>query len=186
MAWKGAPEIKAADGWSFKPRGRVQIDVAGVDTPAGVTGARGGLATEFRRAYLGVDGRIPGGFSYRVEADLANNAVELTDVYLTYGTGPLSVTVGQVKAFWSLDEMTSDLFTSTMERAAFSQAFGFERRVGLPAQYKGKALLLQGGIFGANADDLTGDSNDNLSVDARAGWMPKDRKSTRLNSSHQC
>src|SRR3546814_4647881 len=79
MAWKGAPEIKAGDGWSFKPRGRVQIDVAGVDTPAGVTGARGGLATEFRRAYLGVDGRIPGGFSYRVEADLGNNAVELTD-----------------------------------------------------------------------------------------------------------
>src|SRR3546814_11575890 len=69
--------------------------------------------------------------------------------------------------------MTSDLFTSTMERAAFSQAFGFERRVGLSAQYKGKALLLQGGIFGANADDLTGDSNDNLSVDARAVWMPK-------------
>src|SRR3546814_11261210 len=69
--------------------------------------------------------------------------------------------------------MSSDLFTSTMERAAFSQAFGFERRVGLSAQYKGKALLLQGGIFGANADDLTGASNDNLSVDARAVWMPK-------------
>src|SRR3546814_8516000 len=99
--------------------------VTGVQTcalpisPAGVTGARGGLATEFRRVYLGVDGKIPGGFSYRVEADFANNAVELTDVYLTYGPGPLSVTVGQVKPFWSLDEMTSDLFTSTMERAAF-------------------------------------------------------------------
>ncbi|MBB5706246.1 OprO/OprP family phosphate-selective porin [Sphingopyxis panaciterrulae] len=173
IAWKGAPEIKTADGWSFKPRGRMQVDVVGLDTPAGVTGARGGLATEFRRVYLGVDGKIPGGFSYRVEADFANNAVELTDVYLTYGPGPLSVTVGQVKPFWSLDEMTSDLFTSTMERAAFSQAFGFERRVGLSAQYKGKALLLQGGIFGANADDLLDDSNDSVSFDGRAVWMPK-------------
>src|SRR3546814_4220644 len=74
IAWKGAPEIKTADGWSFKPRGRMQVDVVGLDTPAGVTGARGGLATEFRRVYLGVDGKIPGGFSYRVEADFANNA----------------------------------------------------------------------------------------------------------------
>ncbi|WP_432770337.1 MAG: porin [Sphingopyxis sp.] len=173
IAWKGAPEIKTADGWSFKPRGRVQVDLAGVDTPAGVTDARGGLKTEFRRVYLGVDGKIPGGIAYRVEADIANSSVELTDVYLTYGTGPLSVTAGQIKPFWSLDEMTSDLFTSFMERAAFAQAFGFERRVGLSAQYKGEALLLQGGVFGDNANDLLDDSNNALSIDGRVVWMPK-------------
>jgi len=173
ISWKGAPEVKTADGWSFKPRGRMQVDLAGVDTPAGVTGARGGLKTEFRRVYLGVDGKIPGGFTYRVEADIANNSVELTDVYLTYGTGPLSVTAGQIKPFWSLDEMTSDLFTSFMERAAFAQAFGFERRLGLSAQYKGKAVLLQAGVFGDNANDLLDDSNNALSVDARAVWSPK-------------
>lgn len=173
VSWKGAPEIKTADGWSFKPRGRVQIDLAGVDTPAGVTGARGGLKTEFRRVYLGVDGKIPGGISYRVEADIANNSVDLTDVYLTYGPGPLSVTAGQIKPFWSLDEMTSDLFTSFTERAAFAQAFGFERRLGLSAQYKGKAVLLQAGVFGDNANDLLDDSNNAISVDARAIWSPK-------------
>ncbi len=172
IGWKGAPEIKAADGWSFKPRGRVQVDLAGIDTPAGVTGVRGGTATEFRRVYLGVDGKIPGGFAYRVEADLANGGVELTDVYLSYGRGPLTVTAGQLKPFWGLDDMTSDLFTSFMERAAFVQAFGFERRVGLSAQYKGKALLLQGGVFGDNAADLT-DSNHSLSIDGRAVFMPK-------------
>jgi phosphate-selective porin OprO/OprP len=170
--WKGAPEIGNADGWSFKPRGRVQIDVAGIDTP-GATGARGGLKTEFRRVYLGVDGKIPGGFSYRVEADLASNDVELTDVYLTYGPGPLSVTAGQIKPFWSLDEMTSDLFTSVMERAAFTQAFGFERRLGLSAQYKGKAFLAQAGVFGDNANDLLDDANNSFGVDGRAVWMPK-------------
>lgn len=172
IGWKGAPELKTADGWSFKPRGRVQLDMASVDAPAGVTGIRGGLATEFRRVYLGVDGKIPGGFAYRVEADLANGEVELTDVYLSYGKGPLTVTAGQIKPFWGLDDMTSDLFTSFMERAAFVQAFGFERRVGLSAQYKGKALLLQGGVFGDNAADLT-DSNHSLGLDARAVFMPK-------------
>ena len=172
ISWKGAPEIKTADGWSFKPRGRIQLDLAGIDAPAGVTGLRGGTATEFRRVYLGVDGKIPGGFSYRVEADIANSSVELTDVYMTYGTGPLSVTAGQIKPFTGLDDMTSDLFTSTMERAAFVSAFGFERRVGLSAQYKGKALLLQGGVFGDNAADLT-DSNHSMSFDGRAVFMPK-------------
>lgn len=173
ISWKGAPEIKTADGWSFKPRGRVQVDVAGVDTPPGVTGARGGMKTEFRRVYLGVDGKIPGGIAYRVEADIANSAVELTDVYFTYGTGPLSVTVGQIKPFWSLDEMTSDLFTSFMERAAFAQAFGFERKVGLSAQYKRGELLVQAGVFGDNANDLLDDSNNSIGVDGRAVWMPK-------------
>lgn len=173
IAWKGAPEIKREDGWSFKPRGRVQVDMAGVDAPDGVTGMRGGLATEFRRVYLGVDGKIPGGFAYRVEADIANSSVELTDVYISYGTGPLSVTVGQIKPFWALDEMTSDVFTSMMERAAFAQAFGFERRVGLSAQYKGDSLLLQGGVFGANARDLLDDRNQSISFDGRAVWMPK-------------
>jgi phosphate-selective porin OprO and OprP len=172
ISWKGAPEIKTADGWSFKPRGRIQLDLAGIDAPAGVTGIRGGTATEFRRVYLGVDGKIPGGFSYRVEADIANSGVELTDVYLSYGTGPLSVTAGQIKPFTGLDDMTSDLFTSVMERAAFVQAFGFERRVGLSAQYKGKALLVQGGVFGDNAVDLI-DSNHSISVDGRVVFMPK-------------
>ncbi|HWT42097.1 MAG TPA: porin [Sphingopyxis sp.] len=172
ISWKGAPEIKTADGWSFKPRGRIQLDVAGIDAPAGATGIRGSTATEFRRVYLGVDGRIPGGFSYRVEADIANSEVELTDIYMTYGTGPFSVTAGQIKPFWSLDDMTSDLFTSFTERAAFTQAFGFERRVGLSAQYKGKALLVQGGVFGDNARDLT-DSNHSLSIDGRVVFMPK-------------
>ena len=173
IAWKGAPELKTADGWSFKPRGRLQVDVASIDAPAGVTGTHGGLATEFRRAYLGMEGKIPGGFGYRIEADFANSAVDLTDVYLTYATGPLTVTAGQQKPFWSLDELTSDLFTSMLERAAFTQAFGFERRVGLSAQYKGKALLLQGGVFGDNANDLNSDSNNSVSLDARAIWMPK-------------
>lgn len=173
IAWKGAPEISTKDGWSFKPRGRFQIDMAGIDAPAGVTGARGGVGIEMRRAILGVDGKIPGGFAYRVEVDMANSSVDLTDVYLTYGKGPLTVTAGQSKPFWSLDEMTSDAFTSFTERAAFAQAFGFERRMGLSAQYKGKALLVQGGVFGDNATDLLNDANNSLSFDGRVIFMPR-------------
>lgn len=173
IAWKGAPELKTADGWSFKPRGRLQVDVTSIDAPPGVTASHGGVGTEFRRAYIGFEGKIPGGFGYRVETDLANNSVDLTDVYMTYANGPVTITAGQQKPFWSLDELTSDLFTSLLERAAFTQAFGFERRVGLSAQYKGKAVLMQGGVFGDNANDLLADSNNSVSFDGRVIWMPK-------------
>lgn len=173
VKWRGAPEISNENGFSFKPRGRVQWDVASSNTPAGVgEDSGGGLRTEFRRVYLGVDGKLPGGFGYRVEADIADG-VSLTDVYLSYSTGPVTITAGQVKPFWGLDEMTSDLFISQLERSSISQAFGFERRVGLSAQYVGKELLLQGGIFGANADDLNDHSNKSFAMDGRAIWMPK-------------
>ncbi|HUQ14084.1 MAG TPA: porin [Novosphingobium sp.] len=182
IAWDGAPRIEAAvdpkdpkkGKWGFKPRGRLQIDTAGVDAPNSIPGNSLGIATEFRRAYLGVEGTIPGNFGYRVEADFANSAVDLTDVYLTYKPKPeLTLTLGQHKPFWGLEEITSDLFTSFMERAGFNSAFGFERRVGLSAAYAGKSVLVQGGMFVDNAADLNNDANNSYSLDGRVVFMPR-------------
>ena len=146
-----------------------------MDAPAGVPGqASLGIATEFRRAYLGVEGTIPGGFGYRAEVDVANSAVELTDLYLTYKPKPeLTLTLGQQKPFWGLEEITSDLFTTFMERAAFHGAFGFERRVGASAAYVGKSLVVQGGVFTDNAADLNADTNNSYGFDGRVVFMPK-------------
>lgn len=175
ITWDGAPKLATKDGFSFKPRGRMQLDVAGVNAPAGIAGQSSlGIATEFRRVYLGVDGTIPGGFGYRVEADLANSSVDLTDVYLTWKASPkFTVTVGQHKPFQSMEDMTSDLFTGFMERAAFNGAFGFERRIGLSGTYSGKNVLVQAGVFTDNATDLNIDSNNSYSVDGRIVFMPK-------------
>ena len=182
IAWEGAPRISspadprnpAAGSWSFKPRGRLQVDVAGVDAPSGIPGKSFGIATEFRRAYIGFEGTVPGGFGYRVEADVAGSSVDLTDLYLTYkASTKLTLTLGQHKTFGGLEEITSDLFTSFMERAAFNSAFGFERRVGLSATYSGKAVLVQGGVFSDNSADLNADSNNSYSLDGRVVYMPK-------------
>lgn len=177
VTWDGAPKLTGQGGWSFKPRGRLQVDVAGVDAPGTIALANRqklGVATEFRRAYIGFDGTMPGGFGYRVEADLANSGVDLTDVYLTYKASPqVTLTMGQHKPFQGLEEMTSDLFTSMMERAAFHGAFGFERRVGLSATYSGKDVIVQGGVFSDNTKDLLDDRNNSYSVDARVVYMPK-------------
>ncbi|MFM5931493.1 MAG: porin [Novosphingobium sp.] len=175
ITWDGAPKLATKDGFTFKPRGRLQLDVGGVNAPAGIASAQSlGYATEFRRAYIGFDGTIPGGFGYRVEADLANSSVDLTDVYLTYKASPqFTVTVGQHKPFQSMEDMTSDLFTSFMERAAFNSGFGFERRVGLSGTYQGKMVLVQAGVFTDNAADLNNDKNNSYSLDGRIVLMPK-------------
>ena len=169
IEWKGAPVISTESGWSFKPRGRLQIDAGSIGAPFS-TGADTGFGSEIRRARLGVEGDIPGGFGYKFEVDFAGGEVEIVDAIATYGHGGLTISAGQHNTFQGLEELTSSRFISTMERAAFTDAFGFERRVGLSAQFESGAVLVQGGAFTDNVADL---SNENWSVDGRAVFMPK-------------
>lgn len=174
IAFKGAPEISTASGWSFKPRGRLQIDAGTVSAPAGVTDNSTGFASEFRRAYLGVEGKMPGGFGYRAEVDVAASSVEVTDLYLTYqASKELTITAGQSKPFWGLEELTSDLFTSLNERAAINTAFGYERRLGVSAAWAHGPWLVQGGAFTDNVADLNNDENNSWSLDGRLVFAPR-------------
>ncbi|MFN3944288.1 MAG: OprO/OprP family phosphate-selective porin [Allosphingosinicella sp.] len=181
-SWRGAPQFTAPGGWSFKPRGRLQFDVGHVESPAGVVDPGLGFANRVRRARLGVDGTVPGGFGYRFEVDVAGGSVEFTDAYLSYQASPnLGFTLGQHNAFESLERVTSANFTSFMERAAFTTAFGFERRVGLSATYSRGPLIAEAGVF---TDDIAaladnnrgsglGDENESIGVDARLVYAPK-------------
>lgn len=174
-------QLSKDDGWSVKLRGRMQVDAGIVHASDAVTAAANaknpgglGFGNEFRRLYLGVDGKLPGSFGYRIEADFANSDVSLTDVYLTYDASKdLRITLGQHKPFWGLEEGSSDLFTTMMERAAINTAFGNERRIGLSASYTAGAVLAQGGVFSDDADALLDDANNGFSVDGRLVLMPK-------------
>ncbi len=171
--WKGGPETSDNTGFTFKPRGRIQVDLGSVNAPSTVVSPSLGLENEFRRVQLGAEGTVPGGFGYRVDVELANSAVELQDAYINYKKGKTTITLGQHKPFWGLEEMTSDLFTTFQERAGFNAAFGFERRVGLSATYAGKDVVVQGGVFSDNSADLNVDSNNSYSVDGRLVYSPK-------------
>ncbi|MXP08647.1 OprO/OprP family phosphate-selective porin [Pseudoblastomonas halimionae] len=166
---KSAPATRGDGGWSFKPFGRLQYDAGATSVPD-ATGRSDGWGNELRRARLGVTGDMPDGFAYKIEVDFAGNEVEITDAIVAYGTGDLEITLGQHNNFQSLEELTSSRFLSLLERAAFTDAFGFERRVGVSAQYKGDLMLVQGGVFTDNIGDL---SNRNWSVDGRIVAMPR-------------
>ncbi|GGD50327.1 hypothetical protein GRI62_06810 [Erythrobacter arachoides] len=164
-----APEIESADGFSFKPFGRLQLDAGMTALPDGL--ARGdGFGAEIRRARVGVEGTIPGGFGYKIEIDVATGEAELTDALLTYEAGDVELTAGQHNTFQGLEELTSSRFTSFIERAAFTDAFGFERRLGVSAQYGSGPVLVQAGVFADTIADLP--ESDAWSVDGRVVYFP--------------
>lgn len=169
VAWKGAPEIKGEGGWSFKPRGRLQYDAGFVNAPDS-TGRDEGFGNDVRRARLGVSGDMPGGFGYKFEIDVANSDLAVTDAIISYGHGDIEVSVGQFNNFQSLEELTSSLHTSFIERAAFTDAFNFIRRVGVGVSYSPGDVLVEAGIFSDNMDRL---SNDAWSANGRVVYMPK-------------
>jgi phosphate-selective porin OprO and OprP len=173
VRFSGAPRITAPGGWSFKPRGRLQFDAGYVSSPNGIADPGLGFSNELRRARLGVEGSIPGGFGYVFELDFADG-VEIADAILTYrASDAVGLTIGQHNGFQSLEELTSSRFTSFVERAAFTDAFNFERRVGLSGSVATGALLVQAGVFTDNVEDLGDDGNNSAGIDGRIVFAPE-------------
>lgn len=168
VAWKGAPVIEGDGGWSFKVRGRVNVDAGFFDVPDS-TGRKDGFGSEIRRARLGVEGTIPGGFGYKFEAGFGPD-LAITDAFATYSDKGLTLIVGHQNPFQSLEELSSSLYIPFTERAAFTDAFGFERRLGAAVTYELGDVLLQGGVF---TDNYAALPNGNLSFDGRVVYAPK-------------
>jgi phosphate-selective porin OprO/OprP len=160
-----------AEEWEVKPRWRLQYDWADVSGPTGLAGT--GPSEEIRRAQLGVDIKMPGGFSARLEGEFAGDPIELVDAFVAWNGGGYNVTAGQQKFFSPLDDMTSDLNTSFTERAALVSAFGFSRRTGLSAGYAKGDFQVNAGV-GTDLLIALDDVHDNsLSAHVRAVWMPR-------------
>ncbi len=152
IKWKGAPEISSADGkFKFKIRGRIMADyiyqdgdVAGYDYSDG---------TELRRARLGAEGQYGGFFKYKFEVDFAGDKADITDAYVQFKTKPAAITIGQQKHPTSLEEQTSSRYITFMERAAITDAFGFDRRIGASANFAGDNYTFKVGAYGQSAGD---------------------------------
>ena len=180
VRWKGGPVFTQGD-MTFHPKGRIQYDAGLLMTPEDVADRARGYSNELRRLRLGGEGRIGGGFGYKLELELSDNSVDLVDTFITYESGAWLVTLGNHNGFQSLDELISDTGGAVMERAAFTDAFNFERRLGLSVQYRAGMVLAQAGIFSDSADSLTndadgadgGDENNSYAIDGRIVLAPK-------------
>lgn len=180
IAWKGSPQFRSGNRL-FKAKGRIQYDAGYVSKPPGSTDRGLGFSTEARRIRLGGEGNLGAGFGYKLELELSDNSVDLVDTFVTYEKENLLLTVGNQNQFQSLDEVIGDTSGSVMERAAFTDAFNFERRLGLSAQYQRGAWLAQAGLFADDIQALSnqsdgpagGDENNSYSIDGRVVFAPK-------------
>jgi phosphate-selective porin OprO and OprP len=173
VRFAGVPRIGATDGWSIRLRGRVQYDLGSVGRPDGVTLPDLGYVDEFRRARLGVEGTAPHGFSYVFEMEFAEDVSEIVDAYVGYkASDRVAITAGQHNNFQSLDELTSGRFNSFIERAAFTDAFNFERRLGASATYAHGPVTVQAGAFIDNLLDVD-EGDGTWSLDGRIVYAPR-------------
>jgi phosphate-selective porin OprO/OprP len=137
-----APKFETADGaYSFKVGGFAQVD-AGVfqddvrDHPDG---------TNVRRARLSATGTLAKDFKYKIENDFAvtpnTTTSSLIDIYLEYaGFENVSIMAGQFKEPFGMEVLTSDLFTTFMERASIL-AFAPDRNIGLAVSTYGDSPM---------------------------------------------
>jgi phosphate-selective porin OprO/OprP len=175
-SWKGAPQLTdKSSGFSFKPKGLVQFDAGFVGTPGPeLSGTVGGLNynnlgwnSRARRLVIGAEGSLPGGFGYNAEFNFAQGSVDYEDIVLTYQRpkSPLKVTIGNFYPLSSLETMTSSRLTSFLERASFTDAFNYNRRLGVALALldtEKDRYTLTAGLFGQEI---------NNSAFNRTGWQ---------------
>jgi phosphate-selective porin OprO/OprP len=141
-SWKGAPQFENKEaGFTFKPKGFLQFDAGYVGTPGPErSGTVGGLNynnlgwnARGRRFVFGAEGTLPGGFGYKAEFNFAQGQVDYEDLVLTYQPPktPLQITIGNFYPLSSLETMTSSRLTSFLERASITDAFSYNRRLGV-------------------------------------------------------
>lgn len=177
-SWRGAPQLEdKGAGWSFKPRGRIQFDVGNVSNPEDAIVTRNlGFNARARRIRLGAEGTIPGDFGYRVEVDFANNEIRFGDAIITYTPKdqPYSFTLGNHFTFSGLDQITSSNFTSFLERAQMTEAYGGSRRLGasIGLRNEDNSLRFNGGLFAAHSID-SGLDNEGWIGAARVVYSPQ-------------
>jgi phosphate-selective porin OprO/OprP len=155
VEWGPSPTLRSKDGnWSMHLRGRLFVDGGYLDDQDGFY--RNDNATEVRAARLGIEGTVWKDFDYRFEVDFADDDVEIDDAYIQYDGGLIEparyVRVGQYKTPNSLEELTSARFITFMERAAITDAFDLNRRIGVGSGIGGDNWGVDAGLFGQNVD----------------------------------
>ena len=152
IKWDPAPSISSNDGrFEMNIRGRIFADANFMSND--ITGDT--KTTEFRAARLGIEGKAWNNIKYKFEIDFAGNSVAVKDAYLQLKTGKFKWTFGQMKTPNSLDEQTSSRYITFMERAAFTDAFGLARQLGVSAATGGDNWTLTLGAFRGDANGAT-------------------------------
>lgn len=129
--------------------------------------------SELRAFRLGAKGSLIDGVKYKFSLTFENSDdALLTDAFLEFSPKgiPGNIRVGQFKTAISLDEETSSRVISTHERAAFTDAFEFGRRVGIAVQDTSEQLTYSLGVYAQNFENA--DTLGGYTIAGRVAYAP--------------
>lgn len=160
-----AAALSTRDGmFEWNLRGRIFADTAWINDSDNSADIH---ASEFRAARLGIEGKAWKTIKYKFEIDFADEDVNVKDAYLEWG-GPVKVTMGQFKTPNSMEEISSSRHITFMERSTFTDAFGFDRQMGLGLTFGNDNGGLSAGVFqGGNG---VGNDDEGLTFAARGHY----------------
>ncbi len=173
--------FETADGnFKLNVGGRAQIDW-NVSDPGGAVKREFHLhgsdtGVEFRRARLAIGGLVYGNIDFKFEYDFADGTAAAKDVYIGMSKVPLVqyVRVGHFKEPFSLEELTSDDFTTFQERATMN-AFVPSRNNGIAVMpaFLDQRMTAQVGAFRETDNSGRGFGSDQqYNVTARVTGLP--------------
>ncbi len=168
VSMKGSlPKITKGD-FSWQPTGRIHLDAGFIsdDKRDHSSGA------EFRRARIGMQGKVSKDFGYKAEMDFANEGVAIKDMYMNYtGVEGTEIRVGHFKPGYSLDDMTSSNDITFIERSAAVEPFSLSEQIGAAVIHHGEKHHVAVGVFNDDAGRQSTD-DEQFSVSARVAGTP--------------
>lgn len=159
-------KFESADGnFVAQVGGRLQADAAFYDGDI-----PSGEGTDFRRIFLDLRGQVYKDWAYRFQYDFArpngNTSTRgIRDAYIKYtGLDAGNITVGQFKAPFGLEHLTSSLHSTFLERG-LNHVFTPDRRIGVGFDTKGDNWTFAVAGLGGTAED-----ENNAGDDQDEGW----------------
>ena len=167
--WKNGTKFATADNaFTFQVFGRIQLDFEGWAREEEVTEALGPtvFGEEFRRARIGVGGKMYKNIEYKAEYDFGNGTgvADFDDVYMQLNDAfcgslgsPISVRVGHFDEPMGLDHVTSSKYTTFTERSLL-ETFNPARNTGI--MVFGSAMETRLGWYAGWFRDANNQGND--------------------------
>jgi phosphate-selective porin OprO/OprP len=162
-------QISSRDGnWSIRFGGRMHLDATIVDDDV----TQIGNGAEIRRFWWDVSGKVAGDWKYKLQVGLENDQVRIKDAYIATDVGGVSVTVGNHKEPYSLEELTGSNYITFIERA-LPNVFAPSRNIGISANTGGDNWGVAAGFFtdGINNGGINNQTTD-WAVTGRAHYAP--------------
>ena len=171
-------KLKSKDGnFKFQLGGRIMTDYAHYEDDK----SRLGDGTEFRRARLFLAGSFYKHLDFKSQLDFAGNSVSVKDMYIRYNFMPNSLTFGNFKQPFSLEEQTSSKYITFMERA-LPNVFSPGRLIGIGYNIRGENWSFA--LAGAGSS-VTGDASDEgdegYSLTSRVHFAPLSEASKNVH-----